>query len=275
MGRANPAVLAALRTKLAKAGQRPVSLQAVQQRRAKIQSLVPMPSEIATYVIAQRAGVPLHAHLDAATLEQVATADLHLRTKDSRTEGRTPVPAKSKPVTRPIIVKELHLTNIKVPSAALSAVRKADAERMASVYPMLYAFENSVREFVDGHLAQQLGRDWFDNPKVVSSSVRKTVERNKAAEGLHRYHSSRNARPLYYTNVADLSAITTSEGAWPIFKALFPSDKWLGALIERIEASRNVVAHMNPLQKRDIDRIRISLEDWIAQIKGREPPMVP
>ena len=58
-------------------------------------------------------------------------------------------------------------------------------------------------------------------------------------------------------------------------KPLFPSDKWLPGLIEKVEASRNVVAHMNPLQKRDVDRIRLNFEDWLAQIKGHAPPSVP
>jgi len=230
-----------------------------------------MPTNIATYVVAQRAGVPLHRHLDDATLEQVAIAEQRLRSKEAPPGIGAVAGIKEQRAIRPTIVKELHLADIKLPNSALSDARKTEAQRMAAVYPMLYAFENSVREFVEGHLTAQLGKDWYDDPKVVSASIRKTVERNKGAEGQHRYHSRRNARPLYYTNIADLAAIVMSERAWPVFRSLFPSDKWLGALIEKIETSRNVVAHMNPLQKRDIDRIRISLEDWVAQIEDHEP----
>ena len=60
-----------------------------------------------------------------------------------------------------------------------------------------------------------------------------------------------------------------------MFKDIFPSDKWTPGIIEKIEASRNVVAHMNPLQRKDVDRIRLNFEDWLAQIKGHEPPSVP
>jgi hypothetical protein len=146
---------------------------------------------------------------------------------------------------------------------------------MAAVYPLLYAFENSVREFVDGHLMAAFGKDWWDDPKIVSPGVRKIVDRNKASEARHRYHSRRTARPIYYTEIAQLGSITMSERGWSIFRKLLPSDKWLPGVIEKIEVSRNVVAHMNPLQKKDIERIRMNFEDWLAQIKGHAPPSVP
>jgi hypothetical protein len=73
----NANVLTALRKKLGN-----VSIQAISQRRAKIQALVPMPADIATYVIASREGVPLHRHLDRTTLEQVADFDARLRARE-------------------------------------------------------------------------------------------------------------------------------------------------------------------------------------------------
>ena len=67
------------------------------------------------------------------------------------------------------------------------------------VYPLLYAFENSVREFIDGHLIAAYGANWYDDPKIVSTDVRRTVERNRKADTENRTHSARNARPIYYT----------------------------------------------------------------------------
>jgi hypothetical protein len=232
-----------------------------------------MSSDVATYVVALRAGVPLHRFLDSATLDQVAVAEQRLNaTELTAPSAGTATPNRRRSPTRTQVVKELRLeSGVKVPAAALSASRMSEAQRMADVYPMLYAFENSLREFVDGHLTAAMGKDWWDNPKVVSTGIRQTVERNKVAEGKNRYHSTRNARPIYYTNIGDLATITMSERGWKVFKHFFPSDKWLPGLVEKIEASRNVVAHMNPLQKRDIDRIRLNFEDWLGQIKGHEP----
>src|ERR687892_487494 len=125
--------MAALRKRLAPSGQPPVSLQAVQQRRARLQAKVPMASAIT--------------------------------------------------------VKEVHLDRVKVPDTALSARRLGEAKRMGAVYPILYAFENSVREFVDGHLTEAFGKGWWSDSKIVGRGIRQTVERNQAAEGQHRYHS--------------------------------------------------------------------------------------
>src|SRR2546421_9654273 len=102
MVRTDSKVLAALRKKLAKPGNTPVSLQAIDQRRAKLQALVPMPTDIATYVVAQRAGVPLHAYLDAATLDQVATAEQRLSAKEASAQEGTAARTREtrKPATR-------------------------------------------------------------------------------------------------------------------------------------------------------------------------------
>jgi hypothetical protein len=41
---------------------------------------------------------------------------------------------------------------------------------------------------------------------------------------------------------------------------------------EKIEASGNVVARMNALRQRDIQRIKINFEDWLDQIRDHAPP---
>jgi Swt1-like HEPN len=274
MPRTNSAVLDQLRTKLGRGG-RPVTHQALEQRRKRIQDLVPMPPDIANYIVAQREGVRLHKHLDEETLERVATFEERLRAKEGSAEpASAPRRRAAKTTVRPS-VKELRVGEVKVPKNALSQQHMADAARMAAVYPVLYAFENSMREYVDGHLTAGYGDKWWDDPKIVNTTIRGRVERNRNSEARHRYHSRRTARPIYYTDIGDLPDIATSENAWKIFKPLLPSDKWLYGRVEVIEASRNVVAHMNVLQKRDIDRIRLNFEDWLEQIKGTRPPLIP
>ena len=50
------------------------------------------------------------------------------------------------------------LDKIRVPEGILSDRHRRDAEQMATkVYPLLYAFENSAREFIDGHLTAIYG----------------------------------------------------------------------------------------------------------------------
>jgi hypothetical protein len=67
---------------------------------------------------------------------------------------------------------------------ALSDGQVKNARRMAErVYPLLYAFENSVREFVNGHLQAAYGRNWWDREKLVAKTVRDVVKRNQRAKG--------------------------------------------------------------------------------------------
>lgn len=159
-----------------------------------------------------------------------------------------------------------------LPQVDLSQKHTEDAARMAEIYPVLYAFENSMREWIDGHLTAAYGSKWHEDPKIVTTGMRERVARNRDAEDRSRYHSRRNAPFIYYTDLGDLPAITHSENGWKVFKPpMLPSDKWLHGRVEVIEMSRNVVAHRNPLAARDTLRIRINFEDWLEQIKDRRP----
>jgi hypothetical protein len=265
LARTDPTILADLRKKLGN-----VSPQAISQRRQRIQKQVAMPTDIATYIVAQQNGVRIERRLDADTLQTVADFQARLAALESsaagptRSRSQSPRAAKSAPT-------DLRIGDLRIPKDALDPKRMAEAVQMADIYPLLYAFENSMREFVDGHLTVAYGDKWHDDPLIVNTTIRGRVERNRNAEARHRYHSRRNARFVYYTDLGDLPLIAHSQNGWKVFKLLLPSDKWLHGRVEVIEASRNVVAHMNPLAKRDIDRIRINFEDWLAQIKDQPP----
>ena len=277
MAQTNRAVLTELRAKLGRPGQ-PVTHQAIAQRRDRLRRLVQMPTDIATYIVAARERVRLDRHLNAETLERVALFEERLRTKESGTSTRAPSPVSpSRRVSAASTVRELRVGDAKIPKAALSQRHMDDARRMAEVYPLLYAFENSVREFIDGHLTATYGPNWSDDTKIVNSDMKKRVDRNRNAEKRHRYHSTRSARFIYYTDIGDLPLIVQSQNGWKVFKGLkaFPSDKWLAARIETVEPSRNVIAHMNPVKKRDVDRVKLTFEDWLDQVRGHEPPPVP
>jgi hypothetical protein len=144
---------------------------------------------------------------------------------------------------------------------------------MARVYPMLYVFENSAREFIDGHLSAAYGPDWWEEDQLVPREVQRTVEISRKAERENRTHTSRKARPIYYTTFGDLVRIVESEKGWKVFKPpLFPRRTWLPELVASSEVTRNIVAHMNPLQPVDVRRLEMAVNDWLRQIKDHEPP---
>jgi hypothetical protein len=178
----------------------------------------------------------------------------------------------ARPTTAPFA-----LDKIKVPDGVLSEKHRREAEAMATnAYPLLYAFENSVREFIDGHLSAAYGLDWWDEPNLVSTDVRNTVRIGRQAEAENRTHSARNARPIYYTTFGDLVLIVQSENGARVFKRpLFPRPTWFPELVKASEHTRNIVAHMNPLKARDLRRLEMNFQDWMSQIEGHLPPTVP
>jgi hypothetical protein len=106
--------------------------------------------------------------------------------------------------------------------------------------------------------------------------VRDGVEISRKAERENRTHSARNARPIYYTTFGDLVLIVQSEKGNKVFKRpLFPRTTWFPELVKASEHSRNIVAHMNPLRKQDLNRLWLNFKDWLAQIKDHMPPAIP
>jgi len=263
----NSQLLAALREKLGG-----VSVQAVQQRRARLQKLVPVPTDIATYIVAHREGVRINKYLDADTLQSVAEWESKVAAKENPGRADSASSRQSKTKARANVVREVKFGDVRVPPSSLSQKHVADAENMATVYPLLYVFENSVREFVDGHLTKAYGTDWWSEPGLVPKAVRDNVEKVRNAEAVNRAHTSRKARPIYYTMMGDLVNIVTSEKGNKVFKRpMFPRPTWFPELVHSAEVTRNIFAHMNPLQKRDIRRLEDALGIWLDQTKGYEP----
>jgi hypothetical protein len=263
----NGKLLAALREKLGG-----VSDQAISQRRRRLQKLVPVPTDVATYIVAHREGLRINKYLDSETLQSVAEWETRVAAKEGRggSDGASAQRATAR--GRTTVVREAKFGDVKVPPGGLSQKHLADALTMAEVYPVLYVFENSVREFVDGHLTKAYGPNWWGEPKLVPKDVRDTVERVRKAEAINRAHTSRNARPIYYTMLGDLVNIVVSEKGNKVFKKpMFPRTTWFPELVQSAEVTRNIFAHMNALQKRDIRRLEDALGIWLDQIKGYEP----
>lgn len=260
-----------------------VTPRAVGLRREKIQRIVGMPNDIALYIVAQRASVPIHKWVkDPEVLAQVASFEARVAAKEGGTAA-SPQEARTSKTPRPPgkvaqrAGTEFVLDKITVPAGVLSERHLRDAKQMAGkVYPLLYAFENSAREFIDGHLSSVYGEDWWNDAKLVSKTVRDGVEIRRKADDENRTHSGRTARPIYYTTFGDLVLIVQSEKGGKVFKRpLFPRPTWFPELVKASEHTRNIVAHMNPLKSQDVVRLEVDFKDWMNQVKGHLPPSVP
>jgi hypothetical protein len=140
-------------------------------------------------------------------------------------------------------------------------VRRSAMTALGS-YVAFFCLENAVRELVVDRLLENHGPDWWSSR--VSSGIREKVQKRRETEGHNRWHISRGAGEIYYTDLGDLRAIMQAN--WTDFADLFPDQNWLISRLTELEASRNIIAHMNALDAREEGRIRLYVQDWIRQV---------
>jgi hypothetical protein len=250
-----------------------ITNQAIGLRSRKIRKAVPMPAEVSTYVAAFEAGVDLNKHL---TPDEVRNVAVHVQmvqaaqgTGGSTAASKAPVSKRGPASPR----AKFKLPKVTLPTGTLSESKKSDALRMAErVYQLIYVFENSVREFVDGHLTAEYGKDWWNDRQIVSKAARDIYERNKGKQGRDRWVERKTARPIYYTELSHLRDIIGSDNGWKVFRPIFNEKEWVKSRIRAFESPRNVVAHMNPLAEKNIRGLEVRAQEWFDQIKDHPVP---
>lgn len=141
------------------------------------------------------------------------------------------------------------------------AVRRSAVQALPA-YLALFCLENSIRELVAERLQDALGTDWWATG--TSTELRKKVDQRQEKEGANRWHIRRGAQEIYYTDFGDLIAVIRRN--WEAFEDLFPDQNWVINRLTELEASRNIVAHNNNLDDRELQRIRMYLQDWTRQV---------
>jgi hypothetical protein len=134
--------------------------------------------------------------------------------------------------------------------------------RALPAFLAFFCVENAVRELVRERLTQLHGANWWDSH--VSAALRQKVAGRREKEGENRWHTRRGAHELSYTDFGDLALILQQN--WADFEDLFPDQNWITTRLKELEQSRNVIAHNNVLDDREIDRIRMYLTDWMRQV---------
>jgi hypothetical protein len=149
-----------------------------------------------------------------------------------------------------------------VPLEGFSSGVRSKAMKALPAYLAFFCLENAVRELVAERLAENYGPDWWDN--CASSTMKTRVDSRRKKEGRNRWHSRRGEREIYYTDFGDLRALIINH--WTDFEDLFPDQNWVTSRLDELENSRNVIAHNNILDQRELDRIRLYLDDWLRQV---------
>ena len=139
-----------------------------------------------------------------------------------------------------------------------------DATKMSAVYIAIASFENAVRELISSRLLEDKGADWWS--ACVSADIRRRADLKIKEEQQIRWHQARGLSPIYFTELKDLTSIIQQN--WPSFEALLRDVDWVRHLIRTIERSRNVIMHSGQLAVDDIERVGMSIRDWIRQVGG-------
>jgi len=215
-----------------------------------------IPKEMAAYLVAAEIGIDISKILPEEELAKLR--DLK-ETKIVVREKRGPVEKKPPEEITIDVAKEFRIVDPLMPKRLIT-----EANEMARVYPIVYLFENSVRNLVQIVLEKKYGSNWWGSK--VQLAVKQEVERRLAKEKENPWHGKRGAHKIFYTNIGDLNSIITTN--WSDFKGFFPNQAWIRSRIDEIEFSRNIIAHNNPLANRDINRLKLYFGDWINQIKS-------
>jgi Swt1-like HEPN len=149
-----------------------------------------------------------------------------------------------------------------LPLEDFSAPIRRSAMQAMPAYLGFFCLENSVRELIGDRLSERLGSDWWET--ASPRALKERVQQRKTKEGKDRWHVRRGEHEIYYTDFGDLKSLVQSQ--WEAFEDLFPDQNWLSSRLDELEASRNVIAHSNVLDDREIVRIRLYLQDWIRQV---------
>jgi hypothetical protein len=149
-----------------------------------------------------------------------------------------------------------------LPLENFSANIRESAMKTLPGFLAFFCLENAARELISERMTDHSGSNWWE--ACVSESIKSKVADRKLKEDRNRWHMQRGASEIYYTDFGDLLSIIRNN--WHEFEDLFPDQNWISSRLIELENSRNIIAHSNVLDSREVDRIRMYLDDWIRQV---------
>jgi hypothetical protein len=149
-----------------------------------------------------------------------------------------------------------------LPLEDFSSEIRTGAVHSLPAFLAFYCFENAARELISERMTQQYGPDWWET--YASQELRRKVGERRDKEGRNRWHTRRGAQEINYTDFGDLATLVRNN--WSDFSDLFPDQNWVSGRFGELEQSRNIIAHNNQLDDREVDRIRMYLADWLQQV---------
>ena len=226
-----------------------------------------MSTEDATYVLAHREGIQITKYLTSEQTTRIRGLLAQLQPSSGNTVVRASGSGKrslAKPRSVHVSIASLAVEEL----PGLTATHAKEAKLMAEkVFPALYVFENSLRDVIERVLKAAYGKAWWDE---VAKPLRDKAKTRKDQEAKDLWHDKRGDRGLDYLDVKDLADIVKHPKLWPHFSSLFPRDDWVESLVEDLNVSRRVIAHMSALSTEDTASLESTFRKWVRQLQGVE-----
>jgi DNA-binding transcriptional ArsR family regulator len=142
----------------------------------------------------------------------------------------------------------------------------SELNRNTDAYQALYAFENSVRNFISTVATNRFASNWWSSLKLTTD-LKKSITERMTEDQDNRWHGKRKAHEIYYTDFKDLESIIINN--WPTFSSFFPRKDgqfFVKRVLSPILPSRNIIAHTNPITSKEARRLALNFQDWRDQL---------
>ena len=227
-----------------------------------------MSTEDATYLIAHESGIRIDRYLPADTVDRVR--QLHTQTATGNTNASAARTAPTRAKRGKTGSVEIRFpSGFKTEDALLPKSRLNQAVAMAKIYPLLYVMENSIRELIKRVMAAQYGKDWW-NTQLTNGKLKgvhkKASDRMKSEDEKHTWHQHRGDHPIDYVDIKDLETIVMAKQSHFI-PGIIPDVDWFRQFMKELYPSRNVVAHMNPLDSDNVKDVELRTKKWAKILK--------
>lgn len=220
--------------------------------------------EEAAFILASRNGIDVHRYLKDDHELQKKIIELTRDRSSTKPSGKKETSTKRKTTIQRILkIKDTTVNDPLLPNRILN-----EAKAMSEIYPLIYVFENSVRNILRLIFDKEYPNGWWNENRIPAAPFR-NADTRKTKEGKNLWHGKRmQSSMLDYVDLDELEAIINknTQVLTPYFKDLPHQLDWLRIKIKEIYPSRNILAHNNPLSKNDIDRVKVICRDWNNQL---------
>lgn len=179
----------------------------------------------------------------------------------------------TKPLPSQKIIKKKGGKKSSAIPSLLSLKEIESAKDNLKYYETIYLMENSTRNFISYFLEKEYGSNWWTHSKgqkaVVRRKIKDDVKFRKEEEAIDPINEPRGEHDLHYTDFSDLATIIEDNKDIfdPVCFMLQGKSTFIYQILRRLTPSRNSIAHMGNLSKKDSKRIELDWSDMYSAYK--------